>query len=165
MMGYRGGGVRRESVPRLSAVVLAAGSGQRLRSMAEAFHGSPRPKQFCTFGRPRSLLQETLRRLRGLVEPRRTFVVVDRTQRALAAAQVPATTGVRVVQQPCDRGTGTGALLPLLHVLLQDPEATVLLTPSDHAVGDPGLFQHMIRWPALVPRRQRVISSYPSWIL
>jgi mannose-1-phosphate guanylyltransferase len=41
-----------------------------------------------------------------------------------------------VVVQPRNRGTAAGVLLPLLEILDRDPEATVLVVPSDHFVAD-----------------------------
>jgi mannose-1-phosphate guanylyltransferase len=38
------------------------------------------------------------------------------------------------VVQPSNRGTAIGVLLPLLAVLRRDPDATILLLPSDHFV-------------------------------
>jgi hypothetical protein len=38
--------------------------------------------------------------------------------------------------QPCNRGTAPGVLLPLVAILDRDPEAVVLLLPSDHFVAD-----------------------------
>ena len=39
-----------------------------------------------------------------------------------------------VIIQPCNRETGAGILLPLLHIVHRDPEAIVALFPSDHFI-------------------------------
>jgi mannose-1-phosphate guanylyltransferase len=115
----------------LHAIVLAGGSGRRLAGLTGGV-----PKQFCDFGGPRTLLQETLARLAPLAPPIRTAVVVQETHRELATGQLRAHPGVALLAQPADRGTAAGLFLGLAHVLARDPDAFVLMTPSDHGVGD-----------------------------
>jgi mannose-1-phosphate guanylyltransferase len=121
-------------------VVLAGGSGRRLQSVTRALTGSSLPKQFCTFGRQRSLLQETLARIRGVAEIRRTLVVANTPFRAVARRQLGIIPCAELVEQPSDRGTAPGVLLPLVHIQDHDPDATVVLLPSDHAIDNRTLF-------------------------
>jgi len=137
----------------LWALVLAGGSGRRLEPITRALYGKPVPKQFCRLGGNRSLLQDTVGRLGPSIPLERIVVVADSTQADLARRQV-GTPGARVVGQPSDRGTAPGVLLPLMHILLEDPEATVVVTPSDHAVADEACFQEGIRQAAGVVERE-----------
>jgi len=121
----------------LRAVVLAGGSGTRLRELAERFTGRPTPKQFVRFGGP-SLLQETVRRI--LPAAPAGVVVVDRAWAHVARVQLRPFPSFEVIAQPCDRGTGPGLLLPLTHLLRREPEALVLVTPADHAIRDDAAF-------------------------
>ncbi|MBN2492044.1 MAG: NTP transferase domain-containing protein [Planctomycetes bacterium] len=125
--------------PRPWAVVLAGGSGQRLAPLTRALYGRPLPKQFCRLGCGTSLLQDTVERLRPTVPAHRTVVVVEASRTRLARRQLGG--GVTVIGQPRDRGTASGVLLPLMHVLMRDPEATVVVTPSDHGIADRDLFR------------------------
>lgn len=124
----------------LHAIVLAGGSGRRLAALTERMTGRPMPKQFCAFGGGRTLLQETLDRLSPLVPGHRTVVVVQEKHREFASEQVGPFTEVTLVAQPADRGTAPGLLCALIHVLARDPDALVLLTPSDHGVRDEKAF-------------------------
>jgi mannose-1-phosphate guanylyltransferase len=116
----------------LWAIVLAAGEGTRLASITGALDGSPVAKQFAHLGGDRTFLQRTMDRVAPLVPPERTVVVVAEHQRDLAAQQLGRYRGVKIVSQPANRGTGPGVLLPLTHVLAKDPEARVVVLPSDH---------------------------------
>jgi mannose-1-phosphate guanylyltransferase len=49
-----------------------------------------------------------------------------------------------IVVQPLNRGTAIGLLLPFLKVLQRDPEARILVLPSDHHVDDEGTLQRAI---------------------
>jgi mannose-1-phosphate guanylyltransferase len=134
--------MRRAKSP-LLCVVLAGGFGRRLEAFVRAYDGEPVPKQFCRFGRAKSLLELTLDRVAPL-GCAATAVVVDRSLADRAARDV-AGRPVRLVPQPCDRGTAAGVVLPLAHLLAERPDATVLVTPSDHGYRDPSAFAETVR--------------------
>ncbi len=126
-------------------IVLAAGEGTRLASITTMLHGHPVPKQFATLLGDRSLLQNTLERSANLAPAVRTVVVVAADRVPLAEAQMGRYPGVQIVSQPLDRGTVPGLLLPLAHVLARDPQARVLVLPSDHVVSDQPRFHEACR--------------------
>jgi len=140
-------------------VVLAGGSGRRLEALTAVLSGECVPKQFCRFGRPRSLLEETLHRIRSSVSTERTCVIVRAEHRELAEAQLAAAPGAGLVVQPSDRGTAAGILLPVLHVHHRDPEAIVIIVPSDHAILDVGLFHAGLREAC------RAVERHPELIV
>ena len=117
---------------RLWAIVLAGGEGSRLAETTQQMYGSRLPKQFLSFGQARTFLQSTVDRLEGLVPPKRTVVVVAACHERLARDQLSQYSGIEIVAQPRNVGTGPGVLLPLLHVLARDRHADVALVPSDH---------------------------------
>jgi mannose-1-phosphate guanylyltransferase len=117
------------------SVVLAAGKGRRLASLTGGI-----PKQFWRPAGLPSLLDQTLARLGPLVPPARTVVVVDQGHREHVSASSRLRDNARIAFQPEDRGTAAGVLFGLMPVLAADPEATVVLTPSDHGIGDETVF-------------------------
>jgi mannose-1-phosphate guanylyltransferase len=139
-------GTTRSCRPSSWAIVLAGGSGKRLETLTRELFGVPVPRQFCSFGGGRSLLQETIRQIRPLFGASRTLVVANSSHRAVASRELQAAGGGVLVEQPSDRGTAPGVLLPLMHVLERDPDATVTLFPSDHGIGDSALFNRGLWW-------------------
>jgi len=131
-------GMEAELRPR--AIVLAGGIGERLREMTRLFAERPLPKQFCGFGRPRTLLQSTVTRVTRAVPASRTTVVVQKCWEAVARAQLPEHQGVGILAQPCDRGTAAAVLLALVCTQPGAGDAPVLLTPSDHGFMDDTAF-------------------------
>jgi mannose-1-phosphate guanylyltransferase len=123
---------------RLWAIVLAGGEGSRLAEATQRVYGSRLPKQFLNFGQKRTFLQATVDRLLGLVPADRTIVVVPERHQDVAIEQLRGFSGIEIVTQPRNLGTGPGILLPLLHVLKRDPRADVALVPSDHHFRAPG---------------------------
>jgi mannose-1-phosphate guanylyltransferase len=143
----------------LHAIVLAAGAGRRLRSFIRQSLGTQAPKQFCSFDGEQSLLQQTLTRLRPLLPATQIQVIVDQSYSSLAAVQLRDHAGCVRVDQPCNRGTAAGTLLPLLRLYSEAPGALVLLTAADHGVLNPTLFRRSIE----VARQ--AVSLDPSQII
>jgi mannose-1-phosphate guanylyltransferase len=128
------------------AMVLAAGDGNRLRSLTTDRDGVAVPKQFCSLRGGRSLLHETLDRGLAIAGRERTVAIVAdahyRWWSPLAGAELPA---ANLVAQPRNRGTGNGILLPLLHIVNRDPDARVVILPSDHFVRREGVLRAHVR--------------------
>lgn len=122
-----------DGTPRFSSIVLAAGAGRRLASVTGGV-----PKQFWHPPGSPSLLDSTLTRLAPICPHERTFIVVNTAQRGFLPS--PASERGRVVLQPDDRGTAAGLLFGLVEVLAVEPDAFVLVTPSDHGVMDTAEF-------------------------
>ncbi|MCC7007416.1 MAG: NTP transferase domain-containing protein [Acidobacteria bacterium] len=120
----------------LWTVVLAAGAGKRLAAVTGGV-----PKQFYRAPCGTSLLGQTLDRLQPLAPPSRTVVIVDASHVDYVVAGEVAGAGTTVVVQPRDRGTAAGVLLALTPVLDTQPDAIVVITPSDHGVLDDATFR------------------------
>lgn len=125
----------------LWSIVLAGGDGSRLSQITGGPEGRTVPKQFCSVNGGPSLLRQALRRARRVAGPDHTAVVVAAEHRRWWSVELADLPSVNVVVQPCNRGTACGVLLPLMQVLARDPDATVVVLPSDHVVEDePTLF-------------------------
>lgn len=118
------------------ALVLAAGEGSRLRHITVDHDGAPLPKQFWSLpGRP-SLVREAVRRAARAVPGERIMAVVAAEHEPHWRRELAAFPQRNLVVQPENRGTAAGILLPLLTIAHRDPEAQVLILPSDHFVSD-----------------------------
>lgn len=113
-------------------IVLAGGEGDRMRALVRGWLGQHRPKQYCNFIGRRSMLEHTLTRAATVIPSSRILTVIGKGHRTFLQ-QLPPLPG-RVIEQPERRDTVAGILLPLTYVLASDPDATVLLFPSDHFV-------------------------------
>jgi mannose-1-phosphate guanylyltransferase len=129
----------------LWTIVLAGGDGVRLRQLTRALHGEECPKQFAMIHGGRSLLQWTVSRALRWSTADRIVVVVAAEREEQARQQLAGQGGIDVVAQPRNRGTGPGILLPVARVLARDPEARVVVLPSDHYVRDETPFERSIR--------------------
>jgi mannose-1-phosphate guanylyltransferase len=119
------------------AVVLAAGEGSRLKSLTRTPSGEVIPKQFCSLSRRECLLELAMARAGAVVSREYLCAIVAAQHRRWWTTPLgPSPPGPNIFVQPCNRGTAIGAALSLLHIEKRDPEATVMLLPADHHVGD-----------------------------
>jgi len=123
-----------DATARAWAVVLAGGEGIRLRSLTRAIVGDDRPKQYVPLMGADSLLRQTLRRAAQLSPTERTVVVSHERHAAWLDAEFAADRGPTVLLQPENKETAAGVMLPVYWIAARDPEATVVVFPSDHFV-------------------------------
>jgi len=122
-------------------VILSGGGGTRLWPLSRAAY----PKQLLALGGGRSLLQETVSRVTapGFAPP---LVICNEAYRFLVAQQLRdlgatgQTTG-QVMLEPEGRNTAPAAAVAALHLGQADPEALLLMLPSDHVIADVDAFR------------------------
>jgi mannose-1-phosphate guanylyltransferase len=116
------------------ALVLAAGEGSRLQALTMTACGVAVPKQFCSMGGNGSLLHAALHRARAVAPTQRTCTILAEHHRRWWQGLPLGIPPQNVIVQPRNRGTANGILLPLLQIVHRDPQATLLVLPSDHYV-------------------------------
>ncbi|NNM62835.1 MAG: NTP transferase domain-containing protein [Steroidobacteraceae bacterium] len=127
------------------SIVLAAGEGRRLQSMTKDAEGVSTPKQFCSlYGGP-TLLRDALGRAFAVSPPERTCAIVAAQHERWWRPELADLAAHNVFVQPQNRGTGNGILLPLLHIAERDPNAAIVLLPSDHHVQDEWILADALR--------------------
>ncbi|AMN46278.1 mannose-1-phosphate guanylyltransferase [Steroidobacter denitrificans] len=140
MMNVATSGSSPKSVnPHRWALVLAAGEGRRLRSLTTTPAGISVPKQFCSLHGGSSLLDDAVRRAQAIVMPQHVCAVVAADHRHWWTSLSESIPLANIIVQPDNRGTANGLLLPLLHIFRRDPEAILLVLPSDHYVRNEGV--------------------------
>ena len=122
----------------ITPVLLAGGSGTRLWPLSRASY----PKQFARLLGDQTLFQASATRLAGPGFAAPVVVAADPfrfivTEQLGQAGVVPDA----VLIEPDGRDTGPAVLAAALHVAARDPDALMLIAPSDHAIPDDAAFR------------------------
>ncbi|HBB73498.1 MAG TPA: mannose-1-phosphate guanylyltransferase [Planctomycetaceae bacterium] len=128
----------------LHAIVMAGGAGTRFWPASRV----GLPKQLLPLAGERSLLEDTVERLDGLVPPERVLIVTSARLLDAARRQLPQVPPHGLVGEPCKRDTAPCIGLAALLVSRTDPDATMAVMPSDHVIGPVERFQAAIRQAA-----------------
>ena len=119
---------------RITPVILCGGAGTRLWPLSrQAF-----PKQLMALAGPNSLLQETAGRVSDAQAFGPPLILCNADHRFQIAEQI-AQGGVparRIVLEPAARNTAPAACIGALTLAEDDPEALLILLPSDHFIAD-----------------------------
>jgi mannose-1-phosphate guanylyltransferase len=127
------------------ALILAAGEGSRLRDLTSNASGAAVPKQYCTLLGGPTLLENTIRRAASFALPGNISVIVAEQHRAWWQRDLQTLPAANIVVQPHNRGSGNGVLLQLLQVAHRDPQALVVLLPSDQFVAEESVLARSIQ--------------------
>lgn len=118
-------------------VILSGGAGQRLWPLSRQQF----PKQFLGLNGHESMLQQTIQRVSDARFSPPLFICNDE-HRFLVAEQARDIDCVprAIVLEPVGRNTAPAAALAAVMVQMDDPDALILLLPSDHVIADVGAF-------------------------
>jgi mannose-1-phosphate guanylyltransferase/mannose-6-phosphate isomerase len=133
--------------PRIHAVILAGGAGERFWPASRG----KRPKPFLEVVDGHSLLDATLARARRFAEPERVWVVCGEDH----ARAVRRATGLeprRVLVEPLLRNTAMAVGFAAQRVGAEDPEAVLAILPADHRIPDAVAFARAMRRAARAAR-------------
>ncbi|MEX2121958.1 MAG: mannose-1-phosphate guanylyltransferase [Pirellulales bacterium] len=149
----------------LHAVIMAGGSGTRFWPESR----DARPKQLLNLAGGRTMIQATVDRLAGLVPPERLLVATNARLAAAMAKQLPELPAGAILGEPCKRDTAPCIGLAAIRISRTDPDATMLVMPSDHVIAPQAMFQDAIRFAAALvdERPARIVTfgvrpSYPA---
>ena len=135
--------------------ILCGGSGTRLWPLSRKSY----PKQFVPLLSDETLFQASARRLAGGVFAP-PLVLTNADFRFIVTEQL-AEIGVdpgAVIIEPEGRNTAPAVLAAALHVMSTDPEAVLLVAPSDHAIPDTAAFQAAVARGMLAVQQGQIVT-------
>jgi mannose-1-phosphate guanylyltransferase/mannose-6-phosphate isomerase len=125
---------------RFYPVILSGGSGTRLWPMSRKLL----PKQFLALLSKHTLFQETALRVRPIEGCEAPIVVCNDDQRFLAAEQLReiGVDAAPMILEPVARNTAPAIAVAALAARERDPQALLLVLPSDHTITKPEVFRN-----------------------
>jgi mannose-1-phosphate guanylyltransferase len=146
---------------RYYGLILAGGRGTRFWPRSRR----TRAKQVLNFVGERSLIQQTVDRLRPVLPPERIWIVTNPGLRDEIVRQLPEVPQRQIIAEPAPRNTAPciGLACQMLHSL--DPQAILGVFPADHVIQKPARFLRLVR-PAYRSAAQgsiALIGIQPRW--
>ncbi len=137
-------------------VILSGGSGTRLWPMSRALY----PKQLLALTGERSLLQETVLRVANDAEFAAPLIIANEEHRFIIAEQLRAIGALpdALVLEPTGRNTAPAACVAALRLAAREPEALMLVMPSDHVIGDLDAFRRAVERAAAAARGEHLVT-------
>ena len=112
-------------------VIMGGGIGSRFWP----FSRKDLPKQFLDFfGTGRSLLQQTFDRFKKVIPTEQILVVTNALYADLVKEQLPEIGDGQILLEPCRRNTAPCIAWASYHIRTLDPEANIVVAPSDHLI-------------------------------
>ena len=123
-------------------VIMAGGVGSRFWPMSTENN----PKQFIdVLGVGRSLMQLTYDRFCGICDAENVWVVTNVNYVSKVHEQLPDIPQKNILSEPCRRNTAPCIAYVSHRIKAKDPNANIVVTPSDHVVLNTQEFQRVIR--------------------
>lgn len=144
----------------ITPVIMSGGAGSRLWPMSD----EATPKQFLPLIGERTMLEDTIARLKNdLFEPK-TVLLAGTSQADLIGEQMPGENHI-IIGEPCRKNTAAAAVAAALYVQEHSPEDDLLLlAPADHVITFPGAFHKAVEKASEAARNGYIVTFgiYPE---
>lgn len=142
-------------------LILAGGRGTRFWPRSRRAHA----KQVLRFWGGRSLIQQTVDRLRPVLPPERLWILTNNHLRGEIVRQLPEVPKNQILAEPAQRNTAPTIGLAA-HILASiDSDAVMGVFPADHRIAKPGEYLKFVRpaFQAAARGRMVVLGIQPRW--
>ena len=126
------------------AVIMAGGIGARFWPRSKI----RKPKQLIRIFGENTMIQDTVKRLKGLVINENIYIITNKIQKMRVKEQLPQLPKENIIDEPF--GKNTAACIGLASVLIRkkNPNAVTLILPSDHLIKDDEEFRNCLKGAA-----------------
>jgi len=140
----------------LRAVIMAGGSGTRFWPLSRA----RRPKQFLDIVSAKSMVEETVDRLRPLIPGRRVYTIANAEQTRTLRRLLKRLPEANFLVEPLARNTAPSLILATAAVWLKNPQAVIAALPADHLITEKERFLKKLAAAAEVAAAEDVIVTF-----
>lgn len=123
-------------------VILCGGAGSRMWPLSRESY----PKQFLNLYGDQTLLQQTVTRLSRIDQIAAPILIANNEQRFIVAEQLRMAdiSDASIVLEPTGRNTAPAVALASFVAIDKDPDAILVILPSDHVIINNALFQDLV---------------------
>ena len=148
-------------MPHRYGLILAGGRGTRFWPRSRR----ARAKQVLQFFGSRSLIQQTVDRLRPVLPPDRIWILTNHHLRGEIVRQLPEVPGKQILAEPAQRNTAPAIGLAAEILQSIDPQAVMGVFPADHVIGRPRDYVRLLKpaFRAASAGKIVVLGIQPRW--
>ena len=146
---------RKSKNAELNAVIMCGGSGTRFWPASRR----KTPKQFLRLFTNRSLIQETVTRLKGLIPAEQIFLLAGEEHQDMLKRHLPDIPPECYILEPLPRNTAPALALAARVLELRSPSAVIAALPADHHIADTGAFHKALKTAAEAVRNPGAIAT------
>lgn len=126
---------------KIFAVIMAGGVGSRFWPRSK----EKTPKQLLKIFGENTMIQDTVKRLEGLVENENIFVVTNKVQRSEIVKQLSQLPEGNIIAEPFGRNTAPCVGLASVVVSSKCKDGVIITLPADHIILDKEKFQQALK--------------------
>lgn len=144
------------------ALILAGGSGTRFWPLSR----NAKPKQLLDLFGNGTMLRQAVARLGGLVPAENIFILTNALQETEVRRQVPELPAANIVAEPARRDTAPAVSLGVALVAARDPQANMIVIPSDSLILDDKAFRSLAADALDLAGREQALMTIgirPTW--
>ncbi len=144
------------------ALILSGGSGTRFWPVSR----KQKPKQFLSLFFERTLLEQTINRLQGVVPAENIYILTNPTQVEQILAVAPQFNQANILVEPSKRDTAPAISYGMAKIAQINAEANVVVLPSDQLIDDHEAFSSLIQDAFSLAQRDDYLITLgvkPTW--
>ncbi len=123
-------------------VIMAGGVGSRFWPMSK----EERPKQFLDIlGTGKTFIRQTYERFRTIIPNENFVVLTNYAYKNIVLEEIPELEATQVLCEPARRNTAPCIAYAAYHINAIDPDAAMVVAPSDHLITDTCEFERVIK--------------------
>ncbi len=144
------------------ALILAGGSGTRFWPLSR----DHRPKQLLNMLSGGTLLRQAIARMDGLIPRKNIFILTNHLQEEEVRRQAYDIPSENIVSEPARRDTAPAIALGIGLIKAADPNATMLIIPSDQLIRDEDAFRSLMKSALATAAKEDALITVgikPTW--
>lgn len=138
------------------AVIMAGGMGERFWPKSR----KKQPKQLLSIVSRRSMIQETVDRVKALVPEERILIITNKVQAPLVKKQLPDIPRKNIIPEPLSKNTAP--CIALAAKIIQERggrDTLMVVLPSDHVIKDASRFCRIIKTAVKMAKEGKVLVT------
>lgn len=125
---------------KIYAVIMAGGVGSRFWPRSK----ERTPKQLLKIFGDNTMIQDTVRRLKGLADDENVFIITNKIQKEEIEKQLSNVPKENIIEEPFGRNTAAAIGLASVIISKKDPNAVMVVLPADHIIKDDENFRETL---------------------